>query len=360
LDATDVFYAFHSRSPSAKKWLATLPKEKVDSPNDAKDPLIEDFRKLRQELWDEGYYKPMWGMQLLRALELVFLYFVAWYVCTSGYWLIGGLLRALYLGRNGLFMHDSGHRAMAGNMKWDRIFQWLIFSFGTTASSTFWNNQHNKHHAATQELEHDIDLNTLPLIAFNEKIAKKGNKLLMRLQYITFMPAQLLLFYLWKFTHTRHMFRTKNYFELSGAIANHLVELYLYRSIGLLGIFTVTAIGWSFGGLYLASIFSLNHTHRPVAAKFMPRDWVRRAALYTTNLPPTYFITWFVGYLNYQIEHHLFPTIPHPRLPYIQPKVKALLQKHNVPYDVRSFSEAVAATFSNLYDVGHPDTKKAL
>lgn len=340
LDATDVFYAFHSRSPTAKKWLAALPKEKVDSPDDSKDPLIADFRKLRQELWDEGYFKPYWGMQLLRALELVFLYFVAWYVCTSGYWFIGGLIRALYLGRNGLFMHDSGHRALAGNMKLDRIFHWLIFTLGTTASCTFWNNQHNKHHAATQELEHDIDLNTLPLIAFNEQIAKRGNKLLLRIQYITFLPAQLLLFFLWKFTHTRHMFRTSNYYELSAAIVNHLFELYIYRSIGLLGICTVTALGWSFGGLYLASIFSLNHSHRPVAPKFMPRDWVRRAALYTTNLPPSYLLNWFVGYLNFQIEHHLFPTMPHPCLPYIQPRVKALLQKHNVPYDVRPFSEA--------------------
>jgi delta8-fatty-acid desaturase len=150
LDATDAYYAFHSRSERAKKWLATLPKEKVDSPNDAKDPLIAEFRKLRQELWDEGYYKPMWGMQILRAIELVLCYFIAWYVCTSGYWFIGGLLRAFYLGRNGLFMHDSGHRAMAGNMKLDRILQLVIFAFGLTASPTFWNNQHYKNLAATQ------------------------------------------------------------------------------------------------------------------------------------------------------------------------------------------------------------------
>jgi fatty acid desaturase len=364
LDATDAYYAFHSRSESANKWLATLPKEKVDSPNDAKDPLVADFRKLREELWNEGYYKPMVGTQILRAMELIFLYFVAWYICTSGYWFIGGILRAVYLGRNGLFMHDSGHRAMAGNMKGDRFLHWLIFAFGTTASPSFWNNQHNKHHAATQELEHDIDLNTLPLIAFNSEIAKKGNKLMMRLQYITFLPAQLLLFFLWKFTHTRHMFRTKNYYELSAAIVNHVVEIYLYYSyIGFLGMLTVTAVGWSFGGLYLASIFSLNHTHKPVAPKYAPRDWVRRAAGYTTNLKPTWFVVWLTGYLNYQVEHHLFPTIPHPRLPYVAPKVKALLQKHNVPYDVQDFWSAVVVTFSNLYHVGHDDgntSKKTL
>jgi fatty acid desaturase len=207
-------------------------------------------------------------------------------------------------------------------------------------------------------LVHDVDLNTLPLIAFNDETAKKGNKLMMRIQYITFMPAQLLLFFLWKFTHTRHMFRTGNYFEFLAAVLSHVVEIYLYRSMGVLGLAVVTALGWSFGGLYLASIFSLNHSHKPVAEKFAPRDWVRRAALHTTNLHPTPVITWFVGYLNFQVEHHLFPTIPHPRLPYIQPRVKALLQKHNVSYDVQNFSTAVKLTFANLYEVGHKESSK--
>jgi len=360
LDATDAYYAFHARSDKAKKWLATLPKEKVDSPNDATDPLIADFRKLRQDLWDEGYFKPMVGTQILRAIELVIWCFLAWYICTSGYWFIGGLFRAIFLGRNGLFMHDSGHRALAGNMKLDRLLQVLIFTLGLSASSSFWNNQHNKHHAATQEMGHDIDLNTLPLIAFNDTTAKKGNKFLMRIQCITFVPAQLLLFYLWKFTHTRHMFRTGNYFEVCAATANHLIDFYFHRSLGLLGFLTVTAVGWSFGGLYLASIFSLNHTHKPVAEKFAPRDWVRRAALHTTNLHPTWFNTWFVGYLNFQVEHHLFPTMPHPRLPYIAPKVKALLQKHNVHYDIQDFSTALGMTFANLYKVGHRENKKSL
>jgi len=300
------------------------------------------------------------GMQILRAIELVIWWFIAYYICTSGYWFIGGLFRAIFLGRNGLFMHDSGHRALAGNMKIDRLIQVFLFTLGLSASSSFWNNQHNKHHAATQEMEHDIDLNTLPLIAFNDRTAKQGNKFLMRIQCLTFVPAQLLLFYLWKFTHTRHMFRTRNYLELVSALSNHLIDLYIHRSLGLLGYLTVLAVGWSFGGLYLASIFSLNHTHKPVAEKFAQRDWVRRAALHTTNLHPTWFNTWFVGYLNFQVEHHLFPTMPHPRLPYIAPKVKALLQKHNVDYDIQDFSTAFKMTFANLYNVGNPETKKTL
>jgi len=362
LDATDAFWAFHVRSEKAQKWLATLPREKVSSPDDARDPLVADFRKLRQDLWNEGFYVPRVGVNILRALELLLIYALSFYVASFGYWLLGGLVRALYLARNGLFMHDAGHRGIAGDIKKDRIWHWIIFTLGASASPTFWTNQHNKHHAATQELEHDIDLNTLPLIAFNDIIAKDGNTMLMRIQHITFIPAQLLLFFLWKFTHTRHSFRTKNTLEITGLLIHHIFEFLLYSYLGvpLLGQITVTCVGWAFGGLYLATIFSLNHTHRPVAEKYTPRDWVRRAALHTTNLVHSPINTWITGYLNYQIEHHLFPNIPHPQLPYVQPRVKALLQKHNVIYDIEEMSTAFKMVFGNLYKVGHsvPVSKK--
>lgn len=40
-------------------------------------------------------------------------------------------------------------------------------------SSSWWSSQHNRHHAMPQRLKHDVDLDTLPLIAFNSKIVKK-------------------------------------------------------------------------------------------------------------------------------------------------------------------------------------------
>jgi fatty acid desaturase len=42
---------------------------------------------------------------------------------------------------------------------------------------------------------------------------------------------------------------------------------------------------------------------------------------------------WFSGGLNYQIEHHLFPSINHCHLPYLAPRVKETCKKHGVPYN---------------------------
>jgi len=358
LDATDAFWAFHSRSERAVKLLKALPKEKVTSPDDSKDPLIADYRKLRKEFEAEGLFKPLWHIQFLRGLELFLLYCLSIVMTNAGWWGVGGLIRAFYLGRNGFLMHDAGHRGFGCGVWVDKIWHWFIFTVCLGGSGTFWNNQHNKHHAATQELGHDIDLDTLPVVAFNEKIAEKsGSKFLMRIQHLTFMPAQLLLFFFWKFLHVRHMFRTRHYAEFAGLIVHHAIEYWLISGQGLSAYVEFNAISWAFGGLYLATIFSLNHTHKPIADKFAPRDWVRRAALHTTNLPSTAFVTWLNGYLNFQVEHHLYPTMPHPRLPAIRERVKAMLKKHNVAYDERSLPEAFYAVFSNLYEVGHADLK---
>lgn len=53
-----------------------------------------------------------------------------------------------------------------------------------------------------------------------------------------------------------------------------------------------------------------------------------------------------VGYLNYQIEHHLFPNMPRHRYPEIAGRVKALCEKHNVPYTYTGLWKS----FVDVYD----------
>ncbi len=82
---------------------------------------------------------------------------------------------------------------------------------------------------------------------------------------------------------------------------------------------------------------------------------MRFGSQYTINvLPgPFYFITWWMSYLNFQIEHHLYPSMPQFRHPIISPRVKALFEKHGLKYDQRTYPEAMAATFRNLHKVGN-------
>jgi hypothetical protein len=86
-------------------------------------------------------------------------------------------------------------------------------------SGSWWRNQHNKHHSTPQKLGHDVDLNTLPLVAFTRKVIKKMGvplKLWISMQAYLFPVLTTLLVALgWQFyLHPRHTIRTKNYAEL--------------------------------------------------------------------------------------------------------------------------------------------------
>jgi fatty acid desaturase 2 (delta-6 desaturase) len=67
---------------------------------------------------------------------------------------------------------------------------------------------------------------------------------------------------------------------------------------------------------------------------------------------PFNFVSWWMSYLNFQIEHHLFPSMPQFRQPLVSQRVKKLFEKHKLVYDQRSYTEAMKVTFQNLHKVG--------
>lgn len=354
LDASDAYHALHQRSLRADKYLATLPRRPVDKSIDDVDDseLIKDFRILRDELEKDGLYKPLWGVQIYRLIEVLVFHFLSLWVMINYSWVVGGIIYGITVGRNGLLMHDMGHKAFFCNQKLDKIAHSIFFGLGITGSGKYWNNQHNKHHAATQERSHDTDLATLPVVAFDEIVGKQGNASVLQFQWLFFFPAQFLLFHNWKYWHFRHAWRTREWSDVLSIVGHTVLTIYLTWSQGILAWFIYEGIGYALGGFYLATVFSLNHTHRPTVAKFTKRNWVIRSTSTTTNSEPTLFMRWLSGYLCYQIEHHLFPSMPHPQLYYAAPRVKALLKKHGVVYDLRSANTTLKLVVENLFDVG--------
>lgn len=83
-------------------------------------------------------------------------------------------------------------------------------------------------------------------------------------------------------------------------------------------------------------------------------DWIRFSSDYTINIQPGpfSFVNWWMGYLNFQIEHHLFPSMPQFRQPGISPRVRAFFAKHNLVYHQRPYFSAMKDTFNNLHKVG--------
>lgn len=383
-DATASYREFHTRSKKADKYLKSLPSRtateeelfqassmsKLENSkaltNESKvEALDRDFEAFRKELVSEGMFEPSLTHVIYRVSEVAAMWVFATYLLLMNNValnIVGALTMAISQGRCGWLMHEGGHYSMTGKINVDRRLQEFIYGFGCGMSGAWWRNQHNKHHATPQKLQHDVDLNTLPLMSFHTSVNKEnkvkpGSLQAMWLQYqaYLFLPVTCLLVGLgWTlFLHPKHALRTKRFFELA-CFASRYAVFYAsfaakYGNAGTLGLYLVT---FSMACSYIFVNFSVSHTHLPVSGASDFLHWVVYSSSHTTNINPNWMTNWWMSYLNFQIEHHMFPSMPQFRHPSISPRVRVLFEKHGLTYDSRGYFAAMNDTFSNLHNVG--------
>jgi len=97
------------------------------------------------------------------------------------------------------------------------------------------------------------------------------------------------------------------------------------QTLGLYGLMRFIESHW------FTWVTSMNHL--PLPKKVDSRDdWITLQLQGTQNVTTGLFADWFTGFLNYQIEHHLFPNMPRHSYPDITDRVRALCAKHDIPY----------------------------
>ena len=144
---------------------------------------------------------------------------------------------------------------------------------GMGMSAGWWRSSHNKHHAMPQKLEHDVDLNTMPLVAFTEKVCRRAGipvKLWIRMQALTFpsiTTVVTLLIYQF-YWHPRHTFHTKSLKEAMWLITRYVLwTVFLSARFGLAqSAWIYLAYSWITAN-YLFLHFALSHTHLPTITK---------------------------------------------------------------------------------------------
>jgi acyl-CoA 6-desaturase (Delta-6 desaturase) len=369
-DATEAFVEFHMHSTYAKKRLTALPSRPAvaDSsmtPQEAArmKKLSKDFADLRLRLEKEGWFAPDYLHVAYRITELFALYALGAYLAlTSPFWVLGIAILGIAEGRCGWAMHEGGHHSFTGVISIDQSIQEFLYGVGCGMSAAWWRVQHNKHHATPQKLKHDVDLDTLPLVSFNKAIsAKAKNPVLkgwLRMQSILFVPVicSIISLFWQAYLHPRHMVRTKRNFELVSLAIRY--SLWAFMTLHIAGLSVSGAIGiyffhQFFGSAYIFTNFALSHSHLPVVDATKNIHWVEYASQHTIDITPHVITDWWMGYLNYQIEHHLFPEMPQYRFTKLHPQIRKLFKDNGLVYDCRDYWVAVGDTFRNLHFVGN-------
>ena len=155
---------------------------------------------------------------------------------------------------------------------------------------------------------------------------------------------------------------------------NHIIfwttKLYYAAVFIVLPMFVWGWAGWLAGffvanaalGLTLSLVFQLAHVVENTEFEHIPLDetkhletaWAQHQIKTTANFAMgNKFISWCVGGLNYQIEHHLFPKVSHVHYPAISRIVQQKCTEFNLPYNrYETMSEALASHFRVMRRLG--------
>ena len=303
-----------------------------------------EHRKLLLELYREGLFDGRRHLGLLFPAALlcvaVLLRLTRAYVVPFGLSVLA-YLRMLW------YIHDVMHHAhfataSEGERVVDRLTLWF---WGFPASCSF--KKHSVHHALTNVL--DYDWTNLGPVAVHGRHADKGPSWFRVIQ----APVWYLLVLPFGFPLSKALESVRSLScgqVMVGACLNAMRVGMIYRSLGPL---QVTA---PYVALALfAYVATLNHLledalmYEHADAPGRATSWVRQMAEPTFSIDAGPWFTWLCGGLNYHVEHHLFPTMAHEKLPRVSARVRKLLLAHGVPYNSAALVSIATANWRKLY-----------
>lgn len=272
-------------------------------------------------------------------------------------------------------MHDANHGSFSKN---DIVNKWMGYSLNLVGGSIFnWKLQHNiLHHTYTNVVDYDEDIADKGVLRFSPHTKVKG---IYKLQYVYafFFYGIMTLYwivlkdFLQFFRHIRNGVNTaskkenrKSFLKILTVKLVHFAVIFAVP-VWLFNIpFTEILLGWLLmhfvAGIILTVIFQLAHTVEgtshplPDTSGNIENDWAIHQLNTTVNFSPrNKLLSWYVGGLNYQVEHHLFPTICHVHYVAIAPIVKQTAEEFGIPYlENETFLKALKSHMVALHRFG--------
>ncbi len=266
----------------------------------------------------------------------------------------------------GFLGHDAGHRQVFGTRRASYVAGILLGNLGIGLSYGWWVDKHNRHHAHpnTEGADPDIMLSALAFTGAQARAGGRLGRLVLRYQAYLFFPMLLLeavslhVSSIRAVTSRASRHRPAETALLAAHVAGYLAIVMLVLPPVKAVVFVLVQQGLF--GVYLGSSFAPNHKGMAMLDAGDQTDFLRRQVLTSRNVRGGWLTDFALGGLNYQIEHHLFPSMPRPNLRRSQALVAAFCRQRDVPYCQSSLVDSYAQALRHLNAVGRAAGPAAL
>ncbi|MDR6566485.1 linoleoyl-CoA desaturase [Chitinophaga ginsengisegetis] len=269
-------------------------------------------------------------------------------------------------------MHDACHGSYSTNSKVNDTLGLTLNALGGNAF--IWKQKHNIiHHTYTNVDGLDDDIGKSPLM---RQCSTQKWVPMHRIQHIYVILIYAISSFAWVFIMDFVKYLSRKVYTTPlqpMKLTDHMVfwgskvlylAFYIALPIALVG-WQAWAIGFAVMhvvmGFTLAIVFQLAHVVEETEfevvgedAKVIENEWAIHQIKTTANFAPGHkIISWFVGGLNYQVEHHLFPRISHVHYPALSKIVAAKCAEHNLTYNsIPTMQGAVISHFRFMKALG--------
>ena len=396
-DATDIFAAFHS--PGANQVLerfyigelddSVVPESLyVNKRSPAEQKKFEaGYRRLRSELIKMGMFSASPVYYTYKVISTTAIGVLACYLAVtneSASWsmtIIAATILALFWQQCGWLAHDFLHHQVFKTRSLGDLAGIIIGNVFQGFSVHWWKGKHNAHHAvpnlhASSPDAHDgdPDIDTMPILAWTKKMAEHGknsrfSRFMIRFQAITYFPILFLARLSWARESWKMCFNgavegvkgaAEDKKRMQYPILERMGLLIHYGWLGATMYFMPTPVSQkvaffmmaeTFCGLMLAVVFGLGHNGMAVYPADQRPDFWKLQVSTTRNVTPNFFVDWFCGGLQYQVDHHLFPSIPRHNLPKVHQLVASFCKEYGVTYHETDMWQGTKEVLSHLNEV---------
>uniref|UniRef100_A0A7N4UZ92 Fatty acid desaturase 1 n=2 Tax=Sarcophilus harrisii TaxID=9305 RepID=A0A7N4UZ92_SARHA len=327
--------------------------------------LTDEFRELRATVERMGLMKAsptFFALYLLHILLLdVAAWLTLWIFGTSLLpFLVSAILLSTVQAQAGWLQHDFGHLSVCRTSKWNHLLHHFVIGHLKGAPASWWNHLHFQHHAKPNCFRKDPDINMHPFFfalgkVLSVELGKQKKKYMPynhqhKYFFLIGPPALLPAYFQWYIFF--FVIQRKKWVDLAWMLSFYLRISFTYIPLlglkGFLGLFFIVRFLESNWFVWVTQMnhipMHIDHDHNV--------DWVSTQLQATCNVHESFFNDWFSGHLNFQIEHHLFPTMPRHNYRKVAPLVRSLCAKHGIKYQSKPLLSAFADIVHSLKESG--------